>query len=61
MANNSVNSRRKLHPWQVIEIQVIPCEQQQNGSDCGVFTMFNGIDLANGYLPEELIYTGQNK
>ena len=45
----------------VIEILVTPCEQQQNGSDCGVFTMFNGIALANGYLPEELIYTSQNK
>ena len=45
----------------VIEIQVTPFEQQQNGSDCGVFTMFNGIALANGYLPEEIIYTGHNK
>ena len=45
----------------VLEILVTPCEQQQNGSDCGVFTMVNGLALANGYLPEELLYTSQNK
>ena len=43
-----------------IIINTYPCEQQQNGYDCGPFTLANAISLAFGINPEEIIYTGKH-
>ena len=40
----------------MIEIKVIPCAQQKNSYDCGIFTMANAISLVMGLNPEDLVY-----
>ncbi len=44
----------------VIEIRILPCHQQSNGYDCGVFAIANCISVAFGYKPEEIFYCSEN-
>ena len=33
-----------------LTVHIRPCEQQKNGSDCGMFAIANAVSLANGCL-----------
>ncbi len=41
-----------------VVIHTYPCQQQDNGYDCGIFALANAITLAFKKHPEHIIYTG---
>ena len=42
-----------------LTIHARPCQQQENGYDCGMFAVANAVALAHGLLPENIKYTPQ--
>ena len=44
------------HPEPIV-VHTFPCQQQNNGYDCGVFALANAISLAFNLKPEEISYT----
>ncbi len=41
-----------------ITIQILPCQQQRNATDCGLHVIANMSALAFGKNPSEIVYTG---
>ena len=41
-----------------IEVICMPCEQQQNSHDCGMYTIANLFSLAHGISPSNITYKG---
>ncbi len=46
----------KYASHQMLTISILPCQQQSNSWDCGVFTIMNAILLAFGKKPEETYF-----
>ena len=39
-------------------VKILPCHQQRDSHDCGMFSIANAVSLAFGYLPSDIRYIG---
>ena len=56
MAELLRSSARESHDS--FDVRMMPCQQQPNTYDCGVFAIANAITLANNVSPEDIVYVG---
>ena len=39
-------------------VKILPCHQQRDSYECGMFSIANAVSLAFGYLPSDMRYIG---
>ena len=39
-------------------VKILPCHQQRDSHECGMFSIANAVSLAFGYLPSDIRYIG---